>query len=206
MIVLKNTVFQDVWLDALYDGRIVVSDGLDRIRRVFAYKTRVMVYAFQDVQQLADYLGMDLPVWVKGTGFGDKILVVGREGWIDDSEDSVFGVVLHEFTHLAVAESFAATCPLWLNEGLAIYFSGDSKFQDGENGVDGWAKGEYPFYERNYDDGDEFYFRSARMVFRLIEMYGEKDLIDHCRKCLDFVHDSRVGAENLRRLSYVVRV
>ncbi|MCL1852726.1 MAG: hypothetical protein FWF88_06790 [Peptococcaceae bacterium] len=194
MIILENTVFHDVWLDALYDVRDEVGNGLARIRRDFVYRSRAVVDVFDDAQRMTDYLGFSIPVGVKGTGFNNKILLVARNGWIDDFEDSIFEILLHEFAHLAVAESFAEKCPLWLNEGLAIYYSGEAKYRDSQG-----FKADYPYYEKDYADWDLFYFQCAQIVFRLIEKYGEQDFVIHCRKCRDFINDSIVGAENLRR-------
>lgn len=193
MVIIGNTVFQDVWLDALCEVRQELGDSLARIRRSFAWKTRVMVFAFNNVQEIADYLGFAIPGWIRGTGYGDRILVVGREGWTHGFDDSIFEIILHEFTHLAVAESFAVKCPLWLNEGLAIFCSGGYKSMDFSG-----CRPDYPCYERDYEDGDVFYRQSAYVVKRLVEKQGEDWFVGYCRRCRDFINDSLVGAKAIR--------
>ena len=41
-------------------------------------------------------------------------------------DDTVRGILKHELTHSFIRLKTAGNCPLWLNEGLAQYLSGDS--------------------------------------------------------------------------------
>ena len=37
---------------------------------------------------------------------------------------SIHKLIIHEYVHVCIEATFNSTCPLWLNEGLALYISG----------------------------------------------------------------------------------
>ncbi|RCK75296.1 MAG: TPR domain protein [Candidatus Ozemobacter sibiricus] len=57
--------------------------------------------------------------WVGAMARGEKILVPLRQGYSDLR--SVKGTLAHEFTHVIVNLRTNNRCPVWINEGLAVY-------------------------------------------------------------------------------------
>lgn len=57
--------------------------------------------------------------WVGALARGEKILVPLRQGYSD--MNSVKGILGHEFTHVIVNLRTNNRCPVWINEGLAVY-------------------------------------------------------------------------------------
>ena len=70
---------------------------------------------FQDVTKM--------PGWVGALNDGKIRFPIKGLTVVDDS---VRGILKHELTHSFIRLKTAGNCPLWLNEGLAQYLSGDS--------------------------------------------------------------------------------
>ncbi len=66
--------------------------------------------------------------WVGAMARGEKILVPLRQGYSDMS--SVKGILAHEFTHVIVNLRTNNRCPVWINEGLAVYQEFQATFGD----------------------------------------------------------------------------
>jgi hypothetical protein len=195
MIIFNKISFPDEWLELLNSQYSELHYKISRIREHFGFTGRVSVTVFDSARDLSNYLGFTVPQWVKGTGFGDRIYLVRREGWIQDFDDSIYDIMLHELVHLAVAQRFSAQCPIWLNEGLALFYSGQHSSLDFSA-----CSADYPYYDKDYTD-EMLYCQSAQIVARLIESYGALPFVEYCRRCTEFAHDSMVGAEGLIRLN-----
>jgi tetratricopeptide (TPR) repeat protein len=70
---------------------------------------------FQDVTKM--------PGWVGALNDGKIRFPIKGLTMVDDA---VRGILKHELTHSFIRLKTAGNCPLWLNEGLAQYLSGDS--------------------------------------------------------------------------------
>ena len=70
---------------------------------------------FQDVTKT--------PGWVSALNDGKIRFPIKGLTFVDDR---VHGILKHELTHSFIRLKTAGNCPLWLNEGLAQYLSGDS--------------------------------------------------------------------------------
>ncbi|MCL1918322.1 MAG: hypothetical protein FWG14_08405 [Peptococcaceae bacterium] len=194
MILINGIVFSDEWLKSLYSMRRELHHKISFIRRHFNYTDRVYVKVFESTRHLADHFGFRIPEWIMATGFGDRLYLVKQEQGNDGFGGPILETILHELVHLAVAQSFSAQCPLWLNEGLALYYSGEYQSFDFSG-----CREEYPYYEKGYSDKD-FYCQSAYVVARLIQRYRLWPFVAYCRKCTQFSQDPRVGVEGLRNI------
>ncbi|GAB4388123.1 MAG: hypothetical protein Kow0025_05480 [Thermodesulfovibrionales bacterium] len=93
-----------------------------------------------------------------------RLAVRGAEG----NEDALRKVVYHEYAH-AVIHSITPRCPLWLNEGLAEYLSGD-RYSESEGGA------RLADLEKAFPSGPAAmraaYATSYLAVSRLVERHG----------------------------------
>lgn len=119
-----------------------------------------------------------------------------KEGWICNFEDSEVEILIHEYVHLAIANVFKKKCPLWLNEGLAMYLSGQYLKTDVSQ-----CKGDYPYYSEGYSD-DMFYLQSVYAVTKFADKYGIKYITDLAKNCDDFIGDDVFGIENIEALLF----
>jgi hypothetical protein len=108
------------------------------------------------------------PVWAGGM-FGKldgkiRVPVQGAEG----REQELRRVLCHEYTH-ALLYFLAPACPLWLEEGLAQYFSGDESVNAGQAiPLPMLAKG----FPRESRAALVAYLESLQVVVDLVEEHG----------------------------------
>lgn len=182
-------VYDDASWPWFSDNRDVLHSRLDEIQRLFSFKEPVHLYFFDTSEILSKTLEMDIPEWVKGVSYGKYILLVKETGWISDMNDSMVEILVHEYIHLAITNTFASTCPTWLNEGLATVLSGQISRMDLSECTD-----EYPLYSSSYEDS-LFYKQSAFAVNKLFEKTGKEQVLNHAKMCSDFANDSLFGTK-----------
>jgi len=78
--------------------------------------------------------------------------VIGAYG-PPDSLEKLLGVFRHEGTHQFVSQFIGNTCPVWLNEGLAVYYQ-HSTFKDGRLTVGQVPKYRVRVLKKSLEDGD----------------------------------------------------
>ncbi len=95
------------------------------------FEDRVDVYIHPNLYTLKNTMNLDDPSeWLVGLALGDKEihLVSPRNPPGNHTYESVMDGLIHEFVHICVARSRKSHLPVWLNEGLAVYYSGQSRF------------------------------------------------------------------------------
>lgn len=121
----------------------------------------VIVYPgkeFYDVTRMPDWSG----------GIFDGKIRLPLKG-IDDYDPEVLKKVLyHEYTH-ALVYSITPNCPTWVNEGLAMYFSGERREKVGQLISLRSLEKQFP---RSHDLSTTAYSVSYSAVTHLIENYG----------------------------------
>ncbi|HSW62858.1 MAG TPA: tetratricopeptide repeat protein [Dissulfurispiraceae bacterium] len=100
----------------------ILDDAYRQIGRELNYfpdtTITVILYSKRDFRDVTR-----LPEWVGGAyGIFDGVIRIPVRG-AEGQEKELRRVLFHEYTH-ALVHSLAASPPLWLNEGLAEYFSG----------------------------------------------------------------------------------
>jgi hypothetical protein len=165
-----------------------------KIQKLFGFNKKIYVKIFSSIEDLELYIGHKLADWVKGIAEYPFILLVHPSGWKQDREDSFSDLFLHEYVHVAVEKSFHHPCPVWLNEGLAVYFSEQYKTMRLD-----MVDHNYDYYTVNgYQDIN--YNQFAYAVLRLMSIYGEEHIINRARRCTDFYTDDVFGFENLKNI------
>lgn len=120
------------------------------------------------------------PGWAGGL-YDGKIRLPIKD--IEGNEESLRRILFHEFTHALVA-SITPRCPVWLNEGLAEYFSEDEELL--KLGAQLGQLIPLRYLERGFPSGDIrlvalAYLESYTAVSDLIEKHG----LYRIKECLD---------------------
>ena len=95
------------------------------------FEEKLDVYIHPDLSALKQNLKLDEKSdWLVGLAKGDKEihLVSPRNPPGNHSYESVMEGLVHEFVHVCVARANRNRLPVWLNEGLAVYFAGQGDF------------------------------------------------------------------------------
>lgn len=90
--------------------------------------------------------------WVGALARGEKIMIPLRQGYSDLA--TVKGTLAHEFTHVIVNLKTKNRCPLWLNEGLAVYNQFQASYGDATQ-----LSGDYQRYLNKVMVGDKSFGR-----------------------------------------------
>jgi len=128
---------------------------------------------FQDVTKM--------PGWVGALNDGKIRFPIKGLTFVDDT---VRGILKHELTHSFIRLKTAGNCPLWLNEGLAQYLSGDSsrsflplaKQAISQKRFPDLSHLEGPFIEMDADRAAWAYQESLLATEFLIKSYGLSDV------------------------------
>jgi hypothetical protein len=156
----EHEEMRTVVLDILKDAYAEVGKELDHFP---ARPISVILYTAKDFSEITD-----APVWAGGLfGQGDgkiRLPVQGAAG----RERQLRRVLFHEYTH-ALLYDLAPACPLWLQEGLAQYFSGDKAVSVGQAIPLGMLAGGFP---REPRAALVAYMESLQAVADLVEERG----------------------------------
>lgn len=106
---------------------IINSEGFVKtvafIRKIFDFKENIKV-AVYDRKNFLKETGLEVPDWVVGMDYNQKIVLF--EELFDYQEDYISKILIHEFVH-CIMGSLNICIPLFLYEGLAMYFAGQSE-------------------------------------------------------------------------------
>lgn len=165
------------------------------IKNVFSFKRKVIIDVVETLDELAEIINMDVPKWAIGTSFDNVILIVDHNKWKKSNSESVDNLILHEFIHV-VLNSKEILLPIWLNEGLAVYFSDQyqsykkKKLKVGRD---------FNFYKLDYSS-DNVYYISTYIIMELIDEYGVNMVVEEALKTIDFESNKIFNNSNLLRL------
>lgn len=183
----------------MFRDRDFVQNKIGYIQEIFEFEKPVKVYYFECFEYMQSQFPFKLPNWIKGVSGNCSIYLLAQNNWSDQYAvcETIQQIFVHEYLHLAVFETFASRCPLWLNEGLAQIFA--EQFHIQKN---------IQFNESFYHYGEdyqhpEFYLQSALMTYTLIKEYGMETVVERAKRCKDFIHDDIFGERNLERLKFI---
>lgn len=115
--------------------------------------------------------------WVVGWANGRDIYILNRKYFEKESchkydPKQYPGLIKHEFSHAFFRIlSDGHEKPIWLNEGLAIYTSGQNEFK--------WKPEKFKKFLKFYNDGGKEVYREAGFFIEfLIKKFGKKKLLN----------------------------
>ncbi|QSF44233.1 gluzincin family metallopeptidase [Paenibacillus tianjinensis] len=173
----------------------VLNESILYIRFLFGFRSKVWIKWFDSVEELQRYVGVPIPSWVIGTIYGKDILIVNYERWKHKNIGTLEELIIHEFSHIVLHSKLRSSCPLWLDEGLAVYLSG----QINNFALDAFNHVKTDVYNLNYDD-EVFYISSAKAVKKLVDSFGVNSIIDRMLILESFENDAIFGRQQVKAL------
>ncbi len=170
-------------------------NSIIQIRTIFGFTGEVTLEEVPNLKTLERKVGGSLPEWVIGLSAGKRIWIIKKNMWKNKKMD-VSQLILHEFVHIALSQCMKKRIPLWLNEGLAVYLSGQYKDYKLEQSH---IRAYVDFNELSYQS-EYFYIIAAKMLVALIKEYGINEVIKEIMLCKDFESSSLFQNENLNRI------
>ncbi len=98
----------------------------------FPLQNNLNIYYAHSNDKFIELTGDRLPDWSGGVAFTQRRIIVLKPPTYSNKQ-KIFETVIHELVHIFIADFMEEnTIPLWINEGLAVYFSKKSiNLQDG---------------------------------------------------------------------------
>ena len=176
---------------------------IKKIRDDFNFKSWVRLYLYETRNELNYYINIPVPNWVKAMSFDNNILIIENKNLSEQ-------LLLHEFTHSATKIYKANGCPLWLFEGLALYYSSEhigiiNSYISNLNKMK-----IIEFLKANLDsiyfldyNSEYFYFISSLIIHILIKQYSLSIILFKLgilKTYSQFEQDEFLGIQNIKSL------
>jgi len=162
----------------------LLEDKYDEINKVFGdyVRTPVDVYIHCDQRSMIKYNSITDPSrWLVGLAVNDdEIHIVSPlDPPGNHSKESVYEGLVHELVHICVAKMLPERLPLWLNEGLAVYYAGQRQFARQVPGIiraSRYLPALSDLEDQRYFQENDGYSFSYTIVEYLISDYGQRGL------------------------------
>ncbi|MCX7749833.1 MAG: hypothetical protein N2645_23535 [Clostridia bacterium] len=189
-----NLSVNDYRLLKYMEADSVCTKRLLELRRQFGFSGKVRILLFDELTSFSLSLGHSVPFWVIGAYRGNHIYLLDEACWKEREQGPLSRILLHEFVHILMHYRTGGLCPLWLNEGMALYLSGQCE-------VFGKLKRSFEgeIYECSYET-DGFYQVCGAAVAKLFEQYGSVKIMAKLCRNIDFAADEILGKKNMRRI------
>lgn len=161
---------------------------IQQIENLFNYRTFVTVISFSNNQELSACFVQNIPSWVKGIALDNKNILI-----VNNNDLETLRIVIHEYIHIVIDKTFAQQCPLWLNEGIAMYLSGQ-KMRITSSSLD-----INNIYDVNFEN-DNFYMIAYYVTKSIMDKYGECFVIKRAINCECFEKDEIFGIDNITKI------
>lgn len=132
-----------------------------------------------------------MPNWVIGCNRKNKVFILNPKKYLRNDNTSIESLIVHEVVHVIINSS-ADHCPIWLNEGFAMWYADQIKQYDLSNKL--FVN---PF---EMDYGEDIYYYSALITKKLFESYDEKLLIKRLFSTKNWINDKIFGLQALKEL------
>ncbi len=166
------------------------------IKNIFNFNDKVIVDVIDSLEELSEILEVKVPKWVIGTSFENVILILNHDKWKKSNNESVENLILHEFVHVVLNLKAQSPLPIWLNEGLAVYFSDQYGNYKGKKPN---INEDFDLYNVNYNN-EKLYHISIYIIMKLIDKYSINKVIDETLKTKDFKQSKMFSNESLLEL------
>lgn len=168
---------------------------VSEIRNLFSFSSTVLVEEVPSLQALEKKCGCLLPPWVIGLSAGRRIWILRKSEW-ENRKIDMGQLILHEFVHIVLNTSMQKDVPLWINEGLAVYLSGqyqDYKLEQSH------IRAFVDFYQLSYES-ENLYIIVAKTIVALMEHYGQSVIVKELLECKNFQTSKIFCNENLNQV------
>lgn len=166
-----------------------------KIREMFGFTSEVVIEEVYSLEVLEMITGNRLPRWVIGLSAGKRIWVLDKSKWENQKMD-LAQLILHEFVHIAINGTVKKEVPVWLNEGLAVYLSGQYEDYQLENSH---IRTEIDFSQLTYES-QNLYIIAGKVVTALTDAYGTEMLIQELLTSEEIETSRIFNNENLNRV------
>ncbi|MFA6297295.1 MAG: hypothetical protein WC629_01905 [Candidatus Paceibacterota bacterium] len=172
-MIYKITSTNDTYLETIFKESL---DDLNTFYEIDWQHHLPNIIVVDDRKTINLLKGEETEPWIIGWSEGKTIYILNKDNFETESnhkynhaEYSAF--VKHEMSHsFFSALSGGRWKPVWLNEGVAIYTSGQNNFKQ--------KPGEFKHFLESYDRGNkEIYSEAGFIVEFLIEKYGKEKLL-----------------------------
>ncbi|KKY00430.1 hypothetical protein VN21_14180 [Paraclostridium benzoelyticum] len=169
---------------------------INKIRKMFDFDKKIILDVMDDLKELEDLVEKKVPKWVIGTSFDNIILILDHDKWKKSNNETVENLILHEFVHVVLNLKSKGNLPIWLNEGLAVYFSNQYhsfKYQNFDNNID------VNFYDIDYRN-ENVYYIGVYVLIKLIDKYGIEKVVHEALNTENFETNQVFRNDNLLSL------
>lgn len=158
-----------------------------KLIEVFRYKgEKIYIKQVNSLEELSLLLNEEVPEWVIGCYKYNYIYILKKSKWRDKNASTIRELILHEVVHIMINNTVKDTCPLWLNEGMAVYLSGQ-----GRNIIENRNINIKNPYELSYDD--DLYYNSYIVLKNIIDINSINKVIEVLYKSEDIYEDPILG-------------
>lgn len=169
---------------------------INKIRKMFDFDKKIILDVMDDLKELEDLVEKKVPKWVIGTSFDNIILILDHDKWKKSNNETVENLILHEFVHVVLNLKSKGNLPIWLNEGLAVYFSNQYhsfRYQNFDNNID------VNFYDIDYRN-ENVYYIGVYVLIKLIDKYGIEKVVHEALNTENFETNQVFRNDNLLSL------
>jgi hypothetical protein len=159
-----------------------------QVRALLKFMEKVELVVFNSLSDVQAHLGKVVPPWFLGTHKDNTILIL-NDTIRKDTSSEPWRIITHEFVHIVLKRVFLRPIPLWLNEGLAMHFSGQTINAAGHS-----LELKKNIYEYTYSD-DSFYALCIKLTGVLIDRYGLLNILEMMQNTTTFESDSVFGSD-----------
>lgn len=173
MVIFEVRKKKNKKIQKMYDDSM---EELDSFFRLNWKKHKPSIILINKRKEIDLLKGRKTPDWNVGWVEKHKLYILSPNNYEKESSHKYShkeyrALIKHELCHLFFAViTNRNSCPLWLNEGTAVYLSGQNEFKKP-------AK-KFKYFLKYYDDADKhIYYESGFAVQHLVERFGKKNFM-----------------------------
>ena len=166
---LKKDIYQtDI------DESVIFFDNFFEIK----LQTKPCLFLVDSHKQFEQIISKPMPNWLTGYNVYNLIFILHPDKWQTESNhqyspDKFKATLKHEICHIYFKKITGSSQPIWLNEGLALYLSGQLKFRKDPGKLDNFLQ----FSTDNTIGNQTVYDQSGFAVQTLHQKYGKQNLL-----------------------------
>ncbi|PIN92709.1 hypothetical protein COU61_01290 [Candidatus Pacearchaeota archaeon CG10_big_fil_rev_8_21_14_0_10_35_13] len=164
----------DDFVKGIYDDSM---SELDKFFGLGWNRNKPKVFLVPDRKTIDSLESKKTEDWVVGWGYQTDVYVLDYKNYEKESShkysiEEYAALIMHELAHsfIHVITGFSSNVPTWLNEGLAIYLSGQNKFKKKPENLKN-------FLEYYNQGGMHVYGGSGFAVEFLVKTYGKEKIL-----------------------------